>query len=95
MHFLLCYEIKHSSALFFGWILAIVLLAMFIEMKEQQKDRLTLLHSRLQQEAEKIRKWRTATELELNQKEQKLKEAQLRIDKQQKLISDIQVRFSL
>ena len=68
---------------------------MFIEMKEQQKDRLTLLHSRLQQEAEKIRKWRTATELELNQKEQKLKEAQLRIDKQQKLISDIQVRFSL
>ena len=68
---------------------------MFIEMKEQQKDRLTLLHSRLQQEAEKIRKWRTATELELNQKEQKLKEAQLRIDKQQKLISDIQVCFSL
>ena len=31
-------------------------------------DRLTVLHSRLHQEADKIRKWKTATDIELRQK---------------------------
>lgn len=37
---------------------------------DQQKtgDRLTALHSRLHQEADKIRKWKTATDIELRQK---------------------------
>ncbi len=61
------------------------------ELKDQQKDRLTVLHSRLQQEAEKIRKWKTVTEMELKQKDQKLQEAKSTIDKQQKQMLDIQV----
>lgn len=37
---------------------------------DQQKsgDRLTALHSRLHQEADKIRKWKTAADIELRQK---------------------------
>ena len=50
-----------------------------------------MLHSRLQQEAEKIRKWKTVTEMELKQKEQKLREADLTINKQQKQLIDVQV----
>ena len=62
-----------------------------IEMKEQQKDRLSVLHGRLQQEAEKIRKWKNSTELELKQKDQQLREAQQMIVKQRKSIIDAQV----
>ncbi len=47
-----------------------VLLVLHIEaeLETQTSGRLTVLHSRLQQEAEKIRKWKNATELELGHK---------------------------
>ncbi len=50
-----------------------------------------MLHSRLQQEAEKIRKWKTVTEMEMKQKEHKLQEANFTINKQQKQLLDTQV----
>ena len=62
-----------------------------IETKEQQKNRLSVLHGRLQEEAEKIRKWKNSTELELKQKDQQLREAQQMIEKQRKSIIDAQV----
>ena len=40
----------------------------FLEVESQSNSRLTALHSSLQQEAEKIRKWKNATELELKHK---------------------------
>lgn len=62
-----------------------------LEENHSQTDRLSLLHSRLQQEAEKIRKWKNVTELELRQKNHQLQEAQQLIEKQQKSLIDIQV----
>lgn len=41
-----------------------------VEVESQSSERLTALHSRLQLEAEKIRKWKNATELELKHKVQ-------------------------
>lgn len=41
-----------------------------VEVQSQSSNRLTALHSSLQQEAEKIRKWKNATELELKHKVQ-------------------------
>ena len=38
------------------------------ENKVQTPDRLQSLHTRLHQEAEKIRKWKTSTELDLKEK---------------------------
>lgn len=38
------------------------------ELEVQSSSRLTALHSSLQQEAEKIRKWKNVTELELKHK---------------------------
>jgi len=44
--------------------------AELVEAQLSQKggDRLSALHCRLQQEAEKIRKWKNATEVEIKQK---------------------------
>ncbi len=39
-----------------------------VELESQSSTRLSALHSSLQQEAEKIRKWRNTTELELKHK---------------------------
>jgi cytidylate kinase len=38
------------------------------ELESKSGERLTALHSKLQQEAEKIRKWKNATEVEIKQK---------------------------
>lgn len=47
-----------------------------VEVQSQSSSRLTALHSSLQQEAEKIRKWKNATELELKHKVQLLNHLQ-------------------
>ena len=57
-------------------------------------DRLTQLHLRLQEEAEKIRKWKTSTEMNFKQKESQLKEAFQTIDSQKKNLLDLQVGHS-
>ena len=38
------------------------------ELESKSGERLTALHSKLQQEAEKIRKWKNATEVEIKHK---------------------------
>ncbi|KAK2187874.1 hypothetical protein NP493_152g03006 [Ridgeia piscesae] len=47
---------------------------------EQTAEHQSTLHSRLQQEAEKIRKWKVQTEIELKQKERKIQESNRTID---------------
>lgn len=61
----------------------------------QSSERLGLLHSRLQQEAEKIRKWKSSTELEIRQKNHQIQTSQQLIDKQQKSLIELQVCYSL
>lgn len=61
------------------------------EIHKQSNERLGLLHSRLQQEAEKIRKWKNATELEMQQKNHQIQASQQLIEKQQKSLIDAQV----
>lgn len=60
--------------------------------KETSSERMTLLHSRLQQEAEKIRKWKNATELEIQQKNHQIQTSKQLIDKQHKSLIEVQVR---
>ena len=57
-----------------------------------QGERLSRLHNRLQLEAEKIRKWKTSTEMELQMKENRLKEANTTIENQRQSLVDLQVR---
>ena len=49
------------------------------------------LHARLQQEAEKIRQWKTATEMDLKQKDAKLQEALHTVDTQRRALVELQV----
>lgn len=54
-------------------IIGIVIVSTYIllveaELQFQSSERMTSLHSRLQQEAEKIRKWKNATELDIKHK---------------------------
>ena len=58
----------------------------------QGNDRLTSLHSRLHQEADKIRRWKVQTEIDQKQKERHLKEAEETIEHQRKAVVDLQVR---
>ena len=74
-----------------NFVFVYCLVFLLLEESQSQTDRLSLLHSRLQQEAEKIRKWKNVTELELRQKNHQLQEAQQLIEKQQKSLIDIQV----
>ena len=74
-----------------NFLLLYCLVFSLLEESQSQTDRLSLLHSRLQQEAEKIRKWKNVTEIELRQKNHQLQEAQQLIEKQQKSLIDIQV----
>ena len=54
-------------------------------------ERLSQLHTRLQQEAEKIRQWKTATEMDLKQKDAKLQEALHTVDTQRRALVELQV----
>ncbi|CAB4012531.1 synaptonemal complex 1-like, partial [Paramuricea clavata] len=56
----------------------------------QTTERLSALHNKLHQEAEKIRKWKTKTDLELNDKTKKLQDANQTIDCQKKSILELQ-----
>ncbi|XP_020614715.1 synaptonemal complex protein 1-like [Orbicella faveolata] len=56
----------------------------------QSAERIHTLHTRLHQEAEKIRKWEMSTEIEIKEKEKKLQEAVQTIDSQRKSILDLQ-----
>ncbi|CAH3104597.1 unnamed protein product [Pocillopora meandrina] len=58
--------------------------------RTQSAERIHSLHTRLHQEAEKIRKWKTSTEIEIKEKEKKLLEAVQTIDSQRKSILDLQ-----
>lgn len=57
-----CKKMSHFHIAFY--------LSVFIEaeMHTQSGERMTALHSRLQQEAEKIRKWKNAMELDIKHK---------------------------
>lgn len=54
-------------------------------------ERLSQLHARLQQEAEKIRQWKTATEMDLKQKDAQLQEALHTVDTQRRTLVELQV----
>ena len=56
----------------------------------QNADRLKDLHSRLHQEAEKIRHWKVSTEIEIKQKDKKLSDAMQTIDTLRKSILELQ-----
>ncbi|PFX31525.1 Synaptonemal complex protein 1 [Stylophora pistillata] len=58
--------------------------------RTQSAERIHSLHTRLHQEADKIRKWKTSTEIEIKEKEKKLLEAVQTIDSQRKSILDLQ-----
>ncbi len=61
------------------------------EANSQKSDRLQSLHSRLHQEADKIRRWKVQTEIEQKQKERQLKDAEETIEHQRKAVVDLQV----
>lgn len=63
-----------------------------VEVESQSSERLTALHSRLQLEAEKIRKWKNATELELKHKQKCLEEANCTIESQRRSLTDLQLK---
>ena len=61
----------------------------------KEEERLNVLHSQIQQEADKIRKWKNTMELDMQQKERKLKESQLMVDRQRKELTETQVNIVL
>ena len=60
-----------------------------------EEERLNVLHSQIQQEADKIRKWKNTMELDMQQKERQLKESQLMVDLQRKELTEAQVNIIL
>ena len=61
-------------------------------MQQEQQDKLSVLHCRLQQEADKIRKWKNSVELELRQKDRQLQEVQELVNSKQNTLLETQVR---
>lgn len=67
------------------------------QLQQQQWDsamgteRLTSLHAKLHQEADKIRKWKVQTEMEMKHKEKKLSEANQTIESLRKSILELQL----
>lgn len=59
--------------------------------QQEQHDKMTVLHCRLQQEVDKVRKWKNSVELELQQKDQQLREVQQLADSKQKTLLETQV----
>ncbi|XP_031552206.1 synaptonemal complex protein 1-like [Actinia tenebrosa] len=57
----------------------------------QDPERMQSLHSKLHQEAEKIRQWKTSTEIELKQKERRLVEASQKLETQRNAILELQL----
>ncbi|XP_045196675.2 interaptin-like [Mercenaria mercenaria] len=55
-------------------------------------ERLNSLHAKLHQEADKIRKWKNQTELDMKQKDRKIQESSHTIDSLRKSILDIQLQ---
>ncbi|KAL5009725.1 hypothetical protein ScPMuIL_012030 [Solemya velum] len=55
-------------------------------------ERLSSLHAKLQQEADKIRKWRVQTEIELKQKESNIKELTGTVESLRKSILELQLQ---
>ena len=60
--------------------------------QQEQQDKLSVLHCRLQQEADKIRKWKNSVELELRQKDRQLQEVQELVNSKQNTLLETQVR---
>ena len=58
---------------------------------EEQETQMNLIHCKIQEEAEKLRKWQTSSEIELKQKISKLRECESIINKQRSQILEIQV----
>ena len=65
------------------------------ETGSQRGDRLTSLHSRLHQEADKIRKWKLQTEIDQKQKDRQLRESEETIEQQRKAVVDLQVEYRI
>lgn len=55
-------------------------------------ERLASLHAKLHQEADKIRKWKNQTEIDVKQKEKKIQEANQTIDSLRKSILELQLQ---
>ncbi|KAJ8032624.1 Synaptonemal complex protein 1 [Holothuria leucospilota] len=55
-------------------------------------EKLTSLHSRLHQEADKIRRWKVETEIELKQQEQKLRDSLQTVESQRKSLLELQLQ---
>lgn len=60
------------------------------EVASHNYEKLTTLHSRLHQEAEKIRRWKVQTEIELKQQEQKLRDSLQTIESQRQSLLELQ-----
>ncbi|XP_006821519.1 uncharacterized protein LOC102805622 [Saccoglossus kowalevskii] len=66
-----------------------------IQIQSQQttgSDKIAILHSRLNVEAEKIQKWKTTTEIEIRQKDKKIIDGQQTIESQRKSILELQLQ---
>ncbi|XP_072164829.1 uncharacterized protein [Diadema setosum] len=58
----------------------------------QNQDKMNTLHSRLHHEADKIRRWKVQTEIEIRQKERSLSDAQQTIESQRKSLFELQLQ---
>ncbi|XP_078329240.1 uncharacterized protein LOC144624005 [Crassostrea virginica] len=65
-----------------------------IQQQEQSQgnERISSLHVKLQQEADRIRKWKVQTEIEIKQKDKKIKEATHTIESLRKSILELQLQ---
>ncbi|GFS00535.1 synaptonemal complex protein 1-like [Elysia marginata] len=63
-----------------------------VQQQQHNSENMVTLHARLLQEAEKIRKWKIQTELDLKEKERKMTEALLRIETMKKSILELQLQ---
>eukprot|EP00057_Strongylocentrotus_purpuratus_P023150 XP_011677624.1 PREDICTED: synaptonemal complex protein 1-like [Strongylocentrotus purpuratus] len=58
----------------------------------QNQDKMNALHSRLHQEADKIRRWKVQMEIDVRQKERGLSDAQQTIESQRKSLLELQLQ---
>ncbi|XP_071792392.1 uncharacterized protein [Asterias amurensis] len=63
-----------------------------LDSMSEGSDRLSMIHTRLHHEADKIRSWKVQTEMELKQREKNLQDSQLTIDSQKKSILELQLQ---
>ncbi|RUS90348.1 hypothetical protein EGW08_001843, partial [Elysia chlorotica] len=66
--------------------------ALVQQQQQHNSENMVTLHARLLQEAEKIRKWKVQTELDLKEKERRMGEALSRIETMKKSILELQLQ---